>query len=82
MKSGVRLWFQQSNLGRFVGHREKIPLELCLDQNGNAIHVHPRLMQAYNTSRGGTVSGWQFGKFEDDRLEKMQTHLDKNISFW
>ena len=79
-ESSVRLWFEQANLGSFVGHREEIPLEIFLSQNGDAVRVYARLIWAYNTSSVATMSGWKFGQFEDDGLVKLRNHLDENLS--
>jgi hypothetical protein len=77
-ESGVRLWFKQANLGSFIGHREEVPLEILLDQNGDSFHARAQLVWACDTANGGTLSGWQFRHFEDDGLSKLRSLLDAN----
>ena len=77
-ESGVRLRFKQANLGSFIGHREEVPLEILIEQDGDSVHVRAQLIWAYDTSNGGTLSGWQFRHFEDDGLNKLRNLLDAN----
>lgn len=75
--SGIRLRLNGSTLAQFVGHREAVPLEVCLEEDADPVRVHARLVWAYNTSDGGTVSGWQFGHFEGDARRRLDRHLDR-----
>ncbi len=74
--SGIRLRFNEQSLAAFVGHREEVPLEISLEGEALSIQAQARLVWAYNTSGGGTVSGWHFGHFEGNAGRRLQHFLN------
>ncbi len=78
--SGIRVRSAVPNLAEFVGHREQVPLDIHLGETGEVARIQARLVWAYHTSEGGTVSGWQFGQFEGDAermlLDCLNRHKD------
>lgn len=57
--TGVRLKFEKVGLARVLGHREEVPLEINLPDDGS-FSTQGQLVWAYNTSQGGSISGWRF----------------------
>ena len=57
--TGVRLRFEKVGLARILGHREEIPLEICLSDT-HTFSTQGQLVWSYNASQGGSISGWRF----------------------
>ena len=74
--SGVRLRFEKIGLAMVLGHREEVPLEICLDHDGDAVLAQAQLVWAYNTAQGGSVSGWRFVRFEGNSRARLQHFLE------
>ena len=78
--SGIRLRFGDRGLAEFVGHREHVPMEIHLETEALSVQVQARLVWAYNTADGDTVSGWHFGHFEGSAARRLRSFLDQNGS--
>ena len=73
--SGVRLRFEKVGLAMVLGHREEVPLELCLEDDDTPIHALAQLVWAYNTAQGGSISGWRFVNLEGGSERRLQNYL-------
>ena len=77
---GIRLVFNESGLAQFAGHREEVPLEICLSNGSPPVNANARLKWAYTTSEGNTVSGWQFVHVPGDAHRRLEAFLSQHES--
>lgn len=77
--SGVRLRFEKVGLAMVLGHREEVPLELCLENEATPIHALAQLVWAYNTAQGGSISGWRFVNLEGGAERRLQSFLATRV---
>jgi c-di-GMP-binding flagellar brake protein YcgR len=78
--SGVRLRFEKVGLATVLGHREEVPLQLCLENEEIPIEALAQLVWAYNTSQGGSISGWRFVNFNSGAERRLHSFLDAQAS--
>ena len=64
--TGIRLRVFETGLAALMGHREEMPLEIELRDATPAARVDARLVWAYKSAAGATVSGWHFTEFHGD----------------
>ncbi|MDA0709074.1 MAG: PilZ domain-containing protein [bacterium] len=74
--SGVRLRFEKVGLTKVMGHREEVPLQLCLEEDEKPIETLGQLVWAYNTAHGGSISGWRFVNFDSSSARRLQKFLN------
>ena len=74
---GVRLRFEETGLSRVVGHRDEVPLEICLQDKMPPVKAQAQLVWAYNTTSGGSVSGWRFVHFKGNARRRLRNYLDQ-----
>ncbi len=79
-ETGVRLHFDHADIAGLIGHRELVPQQIRLDPEGSPVVVQSRLVWAYNTSDGGTVSGWQFLHYEEDAHDRLREFVERSDS--
>ena len=77
---GIRLHLTEMNLGSFVGQRELVFLEICLQDDAPPVKAQARLVWSYTTFAGGTVSGWQFAHFRGNARRRLRRYLDQCAS--
>jgi hypothetical protein len=64
--TGIRVRVFETGLAALMGHREEMPLEIELWDGTPAVRVEARLVWAYKSAAGATVSGWHFTEFHGD----------------
>jgi c-di-GMP-binding flagellar brake protein YcgR len=74
--SGVRLRFEKVGLSAVLGHREEVPLQLFLPDDDSPIETLAQLVWAYNTSQGGSISGWRFVNFDSGSEARLNNFLE------
>ena len=72
---GIRLVFNGSSMAQLMGHREEVPLEICLENGSPSVSASAGLKWAYSTSEGSTVSGWQFVHVPVDGRRRLEAFL-------
>lgn len=75
--SGVRLRFEKVGLAQVMGHREDVPMEIRISQDADPIQAQAQLIWAYNTAKGGSVSGWRFVQFQGNCQTRLRAFLSE-----
>ena len=75
---GVRLRFDERDLATFVGHRQNVPFELCLEEGLPPVRAEAQLVWTYTAANGGTVCGWQFVHFKGNARRRLRHYLDQH----
>ena len=74
---GIRLRCEGVRLGTLVGHREELPLEICLQNETPPVVAQAKLVWVYDTAEGGSVSGWRFVHFHGNARRRLRNFLDR-----
>ena len=75
---GIRLRSDEVNIARLVAHRERVPLEIQLQEETAPVCVRPELLWTYPTASGGMMSGWRFARYEGNARRTLRSYLDQH----
>lgn len=76
-QKGIRLVLNGSGMAQFMGHREEVPLEICLSNGSPPVNANARLKWVYTSFEGDTVSGWQFVHVPVDGRRRLEDFLSQ-----
>ena len=74
---GIWLRSDRTNAGWLAANRERVPLEIRLQEEAAPVRVRGELLWTYPTSDGGMMSGWRFACYEVIARLRLWNYLDR-----
>ncbi len=74
--TGFRLRSSGIGLAALMGHREEMPFEIRLWNDTSAARADARLVWAYRSDSGDTISGWNFVEYHGDSRRAIADFID------